>query len=368
MAGVTSNGNFFSLVILTINIVLFVLMSVVEVRNGRGPEAFLQSASNGVLDDFGALVPSLVRAGQLWRLMTFNFLHIGLVHLMFNSSALFSIGPQVEETFGSQKFIFIYVGTGVASGIASYLFLPSGTAGASGAIFGLIGVMAAYGYRLGGSLGRGLMRQMLIWAAIGIMFGFFIGANNVAHIGGFIAGGALGFLLAPEAPTTVRTAALWNAMAIACIGSVAISFVMAGRAYGSQQDKWLQREVKMRQTQGVFELAAIVERAQNLVEETSDLPSEPGGDAQEERRAIAIELRRIAGEIEKSPPLDERSTTIKKRLIELMNNRARAMEVGDSSIPAGAGLTDREAFEQTFSDFIQWERDAVQGVQDLLER
>ena len=59
-ASITAGGNFFSLVILTINIVLFVLMSTVEVRIGRGAEAFMQSASNGVLDDFGALVPSMV--------------------------------------------------------------------------------------------------------------------------------------------------------------------------------------------------------------------------------------------------------------------------------------------------------------------
>src|SRR5262245_20583786 len=90
------SGNFFSLVLLTINIVLFVLMSIVEVRNGGSGEAFIKEASNGVLRDFGALVPSLVHSGQWWRLVTFNFLHIGLMHLMFNSLALFLIGPQVE--------------------------------------------------------------------------------------------------------------------------------------------------------------------------------------------------------------------------------------------------------------------------------
>src|ERR1041384_636611 len=182
----SESHNFFSLVILTINIALFVLMSIVEVRNGGGGEAFIKSASNGVLNDFGALVPSLIREGQWWRLVTFNFLHIGLMHLMFNSSALYSIGPQVEGIFGSQKFVFAYVGTGTASAFASYLFLPNNSAGASGAIFGLIGLMAVYGYELGGSFGRGLMRQMLIWAGIGIVFGFFIGANNVAHVGGFV--------------------------------------------------------------------------------------------------------------------------------------------------------------------------------------
>ena len=114
--------------------------------------------------------------------------------------------------------MFAYVATGIASGIASLLLLPGGTAGASGAIFGLIGLMAVYGYRLGGSFGRALMRQMLIWAGIGIMFGFFIGANNVAHVGGFIAGGALGFVLAPDAPTTASSAVRWNGAAIGCIG------------------------------------------------------------------------------------------------------------------------------------------------------
>lgn len=368
-AGFAASGNFFSLVLLTINIALFVLMSIVEVRSGRGADSFIQSASSGVLNDFGALVPSLVRGGQWWRLVTFNFLHIGLVHLMFNSSALFSIGPQVEEAFGSQKFVFIYIGTGVASGIASYLFLPAGTAGASGAIFGLIGVMAVYGYRLGGSFGRALTRQMLIWAGIGVLFGFFIGANNVAHIGGFVAGGALGFVLAPDAPGTVRASALWNATAIACVGVVAISFAMAGSVYGSQQEQLLDREVKMRQRQAVFELASIVENAQNIVEETVGLELNPGSDPVEDARLIAAELRRIAGELEKSPAIDERSSAIKKRLIDLLNNRAKSFaSVKNDASFAAAASADRDLLDSVFSDFIQWQRDAIQRLRSGLER
>ncbi|MFY9609313.1 MAG: rhomboid family intramembrane serine protease [Blastocatellia bacterium] len=366
-AGLAAGGNFLSLVILTINIALFVLMSIVEVRSGRGADSFIQSASGGVLNDFGALVPSLVRDGQWWRLVTFNFLHIGLVHLMFNSSALFSIGPQVEETFGSQKFVFIYIGTGVASGIASYLFLPAGTAGASGAIFGLIGVMTVYGYRLGGSFGRALTRQMLIWAGIGIMFGFFIGANNVAHIGGFIAGGAIGFVLAPDAPVTVRASAVWNAAAIACIGVIAISFAMAGSVYGSQQEKMLEREVKRRQGQAVFELGSIVENAKNTIDQTSGLESE-GSDALEDARAIAAELRRISGELEKSPAIDERSSAIKKRLIDLINNRASAFDAvkNDASFVA-ATSAGREPLDQAFSEFLQWQQDSIQRLLDAFE-
>jgi membrane associated rhomboid family serine protease len=366
---ITTGGNFFSLVILTINIVLFVLMSIAEVRNGRGAEAFMQSASNGVLNDFGALVPSMVWAGQWWRLVTFNFLHIGLMHLMFNSSALFSIGPQVEAIFGSQKFVFAYVATGIASGIASLLFLPGGTAGASGAIFGLIGLMAAYGYRLGGSFGRALTRQMLIWAGIGIMFGFFIGANNVAHVGGFIAGGALGFVLAPDAPSIASSAARWNAAAIGCIALVAISFVMAGRVFGAEQEKGSQREATVRKVKSAMQFAKVVEEATYAVDDSFDLNSQSGTATRNDAVRIATDLRRIAADLEKAPAIDERSAEIKTRLIALITSRATAFDKAENnSMIATAASANREAFDAAFNDFAQWENKTVQDFQRVLER
>lgn len=368
-AGLTESGNFFSLVILTINIVLFVLMSIVEVRNGGSGEAFIKSASNGVLNDFGALVPSLVRQGQLWRLVTFNFLHIGLMHLMFNSSALFSIGPQVEGIFGSQKFVFAYVGTGTASAFASYLFLPAGTAGASGAIFGLIGLMAVYGYRQGGSFGRALMRQMLIWAAIGIMFGFFIGANNVAHVGGFVAGGALGFVLEPDAPSVARSAIRWNAAAIACVAVVAVSFVMAGRVYGAEQEKDNQRETLTRRFERAREFAQAVGNAGDSIDGSFKLNLAPGGVTRIRAVEMASEFRRIAGDLEKTPAIDDRSSAIRNRLIELLKNRATAFDqaVSDSMI-AAAITADRQAFTAVFNEYREWEDDALEEFKALFER
>lgn len=368
-ASFTESGNFFSLVILTINIVLFVLMSIVEVRNGGSGEAFIKSASGGVLNDFGALVPSLVRAGQWWRLVTFNFLHIGLMHLMFNSSALFSIGPQVEGIFGSQKFVFAYVATGIGSGLASLMFLPANTAGASGAIFGLIGLMAVYGYRLGGSFGRGLMRQMLIWAGIGIMFGFFIGANNVAHVGGFVAGGALGFVLEPDAPSTAPSAARWNGAAICCIGLVAISFVMAGRVYGAEQEKGSQREAAGRRYERAREFSLVVGEAGESVDDSFDLNRLLGGVTRKDAVARAIELRRVAQKLDKAPTIDDRSALIKTRLIELINKRAKALDqaVNDSMI-AAALSADREAFAAAFNDYSDWVNSAKKEFQGLFEQ
>jgi rhomboid protease GluP len=365
----TESHNFFSLVILTINIVLFVLMSIVEIRNGGGGEAFIKSASSGVLDDFGALVPSLVRAGQWWRLVTFNFLHIGLMHLMFNSSALFSIGPQVEGNFGSEKFVFAYVGTGTASAFASYLFLPNGSAGASGAIFGLIGLMAVYGYRQGGSFGRGLMRQMLIWAGIGIMFGFFMGANNFAHVGGFVAGAALGFVLEPDAPSTAGSAARWNATAIGCIVLVAVSFVMAGRVYGSQQEKEAQRATLERRYRQDYEFAKIVEEAQDSIDDSFDLKREPGSATREDAIAVATELRRIAGEIDKASVTDDRAAAIKTRLIELINERAKTFDLAVSdSMVAAAISSNRDAFDAVFNEFSDWENNVIEEFKKQLQR
>ena len=364
----SESHNFFSLVILTINIALFVLMSIVEVRNGGGGEAFIKSASNGVLNDFGALVPSLIREGQWWRLVTFNFLHIGLMHLMFNSSALYSIGPQVEGIFGSQKFVFAYVGTGTASAFASYLFLPNNSAGASGAIFGLIGLMAVYGYELGGSFGRGLMRQMLIWAGIGIVFGFFIGANNVAHVGGFVAGAALGFVLKPDPPSTVSSTARWNATAIACVGLVAVSFVMAGRAYGSQQEKDNQRATLQRRYQSDYQFAQLVEEAEDRVSDSFDLNRGPGSATRERALQTATDLRRIAGEIERTPAPDERVGGIQSRIVVLLNERAKTFEqaVNDSMVTA-AIASNREAFEAVFNDFTDWEKTVIEEFKQKLQ-
>jgi rhomboid protease GluP len=226
--------HFFSRLVLTINIALYVMMLMVDLNNQT--ESALRGPSRSVFLDFGGLFIPAIVTGDWWRLVTPNFIHLGIIHLIFNSLALYQIGPQAEETYGSQKFIFIYVVTGVFSCICSYVFWING-AGASGAIFGLIGLMAVYGYRLGGAAGRALMRQMLIWAAFAVVVTF-SSANQIAHIGGFIAGGALGFLIKGEPPATSREAVVWNAAAIFSALLVVVSFALVAVHYGESQ-RWI---------------------------------------------------------------------------------------------------------------------------------
>jgi len=144
----------------------------------------------------GAYYLPAVQAGQVWRHATAIFLHIGLVHLVFNMIALAQIGPAIEETFGRARMLFLFMLTGVAGFAACQAVgMVAVSAGASGAIMGLCGAAAGWGQRDGTGVGRNVRNQMLKWAAYTMLFGVMVGANNVAHAAGFLFGGVLGFTM-----------------------------------------------------------------------------------------------------------------------------------------------------------------------------
>lgn len=150
-----------------------------------------------VLNVHGALNPILVEHGQWWRLVTAQFLHIGLLHLGFNLYALSIVGPHVEAMYGRGPALFIFLLTGIVANVVSGMFNVHGNAGASGALMGLIGMAAARGHLAGGH-GHLVRNIMLQWFAFTMIFGFAIGADNWAHAGGFVAGGVVGFLTRPR--------------------------------------------------------------------------------------------------------------------------------------------------------------------------
>lgn len=139
---------------------------------------------------FGANVDVLVKNGQIYRLITSMFLHIGIFHLICNMYALYIIGPQVESFFGKLKFLFIYLISGISGSILSIAFSTNTvSAGASGAIFGLLGAMLYFGYHYRSYLGNVLRSQIVPIIVMNLILGFALtGVDNAAHIGGLVGG------------------------------------------------------------------------------------------------------------------------------------------------------------------------------------
>lgn len=155
----------------------------------------------------GAKYNELILNGQVWRLFTAMFLHIGIVHLLFNLFALNALGPMVEGYFGHWRFALIYVIGGLFGSLASYAFSAAPSAGASGAVFGLAGATTVYflTYRDNfGKRGESILQSMLAIIGINLVFGLAMsGIDNWGHIGGLIGGALVAWGLLPkyEQPT-----------------------------------------------------------------------------------------------------------------------------------------------------------------------
>ena len=156
-----------------------------------------------VLLRFGAMFGPLIANGEYWRLFTAMFLHVGFIHLLFNGIGLLIFGRMLERIFGHYRFTTIYVLAGLSGSIASYNFNPVVIGvGASGAIFGVLGALAAFFLlrrSVLGRIGRQNLSALAFIVAINLFFGFIItGIDNWAHLGGLGGGFVLGLALSPH--------------------------------------------------------------------------------------------------------------------------------------------------------------------------
>lgn len=181
------------------NVLVFVAMIVYGFITYRTWDG---SQDSRVLFFFGAKINELVAVGETWRLFTAMFLHIGVIHLLFNLYALNSLGPLVEAYFGHVRFTAIYLIGGLFGSLASYAFSPSPAAGASGAIFGLAGCLTVYFFKYRenfGARGRAILYNMLIVIGINLVFGLSQpGIDNWGHMGGLVGGALVTFGLLPR--------------------------------------------------------------------------------------------------------------------------------------------------------------------------
>lgn len=154
-----------------------------------------------MLDLGAAYTPLITEGGEVYRLFTSMFLHFGIAHLLNNMLVLFVLGSRLERAAGKIRFLVIYLLGGVAGNVISLLLeLNRGdysvSAGASGAVFAVMGAMIYIVVRNRGWLEDLSWRQIVVMALFSLYFGFASsGVDNAAHVGGLISGGILAVIL-----------------------------------------------------------------------------------------------------------------------------------------------------------------------------
>lgn len=181
--------------------VVYVAGIVADVAVGLSAEQAIMGGSQ-VLFLYGGKINAAIQGGQFWRLVTPIFLHIGLAHIGLNGYFLYIVGPQVERPFGYWRFLLVFLFSGIAGTLGSMIGTPNPSAGASGALFGLIGALAVYFYqnRQGfGDVAQRQLRSLGMLVLINLVFGITVpNIDNWGHMGGLVGGALIALLIGPR--------------------------------------------------------------------------------------------------------------------------------------------------------------------------
>jgi rhomboid protease GluP len=187
------NNNFkfhTTLKLVVINLVFFLLATFVLFSEG--------SISNLTsIELLGAFNSYAVDKGAIWLFVTSNFLQISFLHFLLNITVLYQLGRVIETFYSSKKLLVAYVVGGIVSGLFTYLFFDDSTVslGASGSIYALFGILFGATFK-NQRYGQGLpidRNQLMPTVFLGIILSFLPFINWAAHLGGFIAGGVMGY-------------------------------------------------------------------------------------------------------------------------------------------------------------------------------
>ncbi|MCA1606678.1 MAG: rhomboid family intramembrane serine protease, partial [Acidobacteria bacterium] len=236
----------FTIIFLIANVFVFILMW----QTSGMRFSLLAPLPDAVLIPFGAKLNYYIDTRhEWWRFITPMFLHVNFLHLMVNMYSLWIVGPYVEKLYGSARFVAFWVLTGVAGVVASYLTVrpnlavgpfarfvfktaDNPSAGASGALFGLVGVLFVFGIKFRRELPEGFRRAFGTGLLPMIMLNLFIGymgrgfIDNAAHLGGLVSGALLALVVDYRRPgerSGIETT--WRVVQIAAISLVAVSFL-----------------------------------------------------------------------------------------------------------------------------------------------
>lgn len=348
----------FTFVFIAANIFVYLLM-------------YLSGGAQGeVLVAYGAKLNSRIADREWWRLVTPIFLHVqlpglGPLHLLANMYGLWQLGPYVERLYGSARFVVFWVAAGVAGSVASFLtvrpdlqtnvfgrFLfrsfDAPTAGASGALFGLIGVLLVFGIKFRHELPAGFRRAfgfgMLPMVLINILIGYFGRGlvDNAGHMGGLAAGVLLALFVAYRRPGQApRVAYTWHAVQFAALALVVVSFGEVARRFDAPAPSF----ENARRGAASPALAAFVDAynfgQQAFVRAVND------GDAAAADQAVA--------KIDAAPRLDEQTHQLLEELKSLVVGAGEYARLDENGRDETSGRARRQ---KLLADFAAWEERA----------
>lgn len=350
----------FTMIFIGINVGIFVLMCL------AGGFA-VTSVDPLVLVGFGAKQNALIAEHhQYWRLITSIFIHIGIIHLLVNNYALWIIGQEIERIYGSARFVILYLATGIVGSIGSYVFNPQATsAGASGSIFGLFGVMAAFAFRyrkeIPEFISRDIKRRIIPVIFINLLFGFSVRiVDNSAHIGGLLSGIALALIVPYMRPNERITPAVWRTLQVICLGVILISFVDAFRSYNGPRLRL--SNLTSRQSSSVETYFDNMRDAGQAFFEARKVltPLLKRGDRSVDVKRAMDALERGVGRINSVPRFDDVAEQYRRRVLDLLNEQKTiVLQSAQADSKALAALDQEEdslvaRYDQFNSDYTAW--------------
>jgi rhomboid protease GluP len=230
------------------------------------------STNTSTLIKYGAKVNQLIVEGEWWRFITPVFLHIGFLHLVMNTLALYFLGTAVERIYGNFRFLLIYLFAGVTGFIASFIFSANLSAGASGAIFGCFGALLYFGVIFPKLFFRTMGMNLLVVLGINLMIGFSAsGIDNAGHLGGLVGGFlAAGIVHFPKKIKISLQMVFLIASAAILWGSLTYGFSTSGKANDENSNLLMAQEyIKQNNYDKAYNvLKESEENAVNLSEKT----------------------------------------------------------------------------------------------------
>src|ERR1700704_3036025 len=210
LGGLIPQERFTTSMILLLNVGLFIATVVLSMKSDN--TGALMGLDSRTLYQFGAKYRASILAGEWWRLMTAGFLHGGLMHIAMNMYVLYDLGPQVEELYGTHRYLVIYLLSSAGGFLASTYWSNTLSIGASAALFGLIGAMIALGVRSKTSMGAAIRGIYIRYAIGGLLFGLlpYFHIDNAAHIGGLASGFAVAYVAGTPRLVDSASEQLWR--------------------------------------------------------------------------------------------------------------------------------------------------------------